>query len=150
MPALLFVCTANICRSPMAEAMFKQILEDRDTSGEWIVASAGTWGLDGAPAAAGSQAAMNAKGIDISNHSARSVDQEILQSFDLILTMENGHKESLQMEFLKRIKHPRFKELIKLTGLTKAIKASTKINCLTPSTFGVLKITAVRFILHWT
>ena len=83
----------------MAEAMFKQILEDKGASGDWTVESAGTWGLDGEPAAAGSQAVMNSKGIDISDHRARSVNQEIIQTFDLILTMENGHKESLRMEF---------------------------------------------------
>jgi protein-tyrosine-phosphatase len=99
MPAILFVCTANICRSPMAEALFKHILKDRKISGDWIVESAGTWGLDGESAAAGSKAVMNSKGIDLSDHRARSIDQDIIQSFDLILTMESGQKESLRMEF---------------------------------------------------
>jgi protein-tyrosine-phosphatase len=101
MPAILFVCTANICRSPMAAGLFKQILEDKSASDEWSVESAGTWGLDGEPAAAGSLAVMRNKGVDISDHRARSVNQEIIQSFDLILTMESGQKESLHMEFSK-------------------------------------------------
>jgi protein-tyrosine-phosphatase len=101
MPAILFVCTANICRSPMAAGLFKQILEDKSASDEWSVESAGTWGLDGEPAAAGSLAVMRNKGVDISDHRARSVNQEIIQSFDLILTMERGQKESLHMEFSK-------------------------------------------------
>ena len=99
MPGILFVCTANICRSPMAEGMFKKFLQDRNEAGEWIVDSAGTWGFDGEPAALGSQTVMSEMGIDISNHSARRVNFEILRSFDLILTMESGHKEALQIEF---------------------------------------------------
>lgn len=99
MPAILFVCTANICRSPMAAAMFKKILDDRNTSGDWIIESAGTWGLDGEPAASGSQAVMKSKGIDISDHIARSVDRDFIKTFDLILTMESGHKESMRLEF---------------------------------------------------
>ena len=99
MPAVLFVCTANICRSPMAEGLLKKVLEDKKPSGLWNVASAGTWGLDGEPAATGSLEVMKNKGIDISDHRARSVNQDIIQSFDLILTMESGQKESLQMEF---------------------------------------------------
>jgi len=99
MPAVLFVCTANICRSPMAAGIFKVILDERVTAGEWIVESAGTWGLDGEPPAAGSQAVLRSKGIEFSDHRSRSINEEIIQSFDLILTMENGQKEALRMEF---------------------------------------------------
>ena len=99
MPDVLFVCTANICRSPMAAGLFKKMLKEIDPQGEWRVESAGTWGLDGEPAAAGSLAVMENKGIDISDHRARSVTQDLLQAFDLILTMESGQKESMRMEF---------------------------------------------------
>ena len=99
MPSTLFVCTANICRSPIAMGLLKRMLEDRQIDGDWQVESAGTWGLDGDPAAAGSQAVMNNLGIDISEHRARRVDYDLLRSYDLILTMENGHKEALCMEF---------------------------------------------------
>ena len=99
MPSTLFVCTANICRSPIAMGLLKRMLEDRQVDGDWQVESAGTWGLDGDPAAAGSQAVMNNLGIDISEHRARRVDYDLLRSYDLILTMESGHKEALCMEF---------------------------------------------------
>ena len=99
MPSILFVCTAKICRSPIAMGLLQQMLKDKQVEGEWIVESAGTWGLDGDAAAAGSQAVMAGRGIDISQHRARSVDYDLLESFNLILTMENGHKEALCMEF---------------------------------------------------
>lgn len=99
MPSVLFICTANICRSPMAAGIFKGLIEDRQPLGEWQVESAGTWGLDGEPAATGSLRVMQAIGIDISKHRARSVNAVLLQEFDLILTMELSQKESIRMEF---------------------------------------------------
>ncbi len=99
MPAILLVCTANICRSPMAVGLLKNILQEKGIEGDWRVESAGTWGLDGEPPATGSLAVMAIKGIDISDHRARSVDRDLLESFDLILTMERGQKESMQLEF---------------------------------------------------
>ena len=99
MPSILFVCTANICRSPIAMALLRNMLEEKQIDGDWRVESAGTWGLDGDPPAAGSQAVMKGIGIDIHDHRARRVDHNLLGSYDLILTMENGHKEALCMEF---------------------------------------------------
>ena len=99
MPAILFVCTANICRSPMASAMFKEMLRENQISEQWQVESAGTWALEDQAAADGSQTVMSERGLDISNHRAQSVSEELLQSFDLILTMERGHDEALRTEF---------------------------------------------------
>ena len=99
MPRILFVCTANICRSPMAAGIFSKIIEEKGESEQWNIESAGTWGLEGESASIGSQTVMNELGIDISNHRARRVDYDLLESFDLILTMESGHKEALRVEF---------------------------------------------------
>jgi protein-tyrosine-phosphatase len=74
------------------------LIENR-VEGEWRVESAGTWGLDGDRAAPGSMAVMQGVGVDISDHRARSVSEELLREFDLVLTMENGQKEALRMEF---------------------------------------------------
>jgi protein-tyrosine phosphatase len=75
------------------------MLDEAQIPGEWRVESAGTWALVGEAAATGSQTVMSARGIDISKHRAQNVSRELLQSFDLILTMESGHKESLCVEF---------------------------------------------------
>lgn len=99
MPGILFVCTANICRSPMAAGIFDELIQDRADGEEWRVESAGTWGLDGEEASLGSQTVMSEMGIDISGHRSRQVTSELLTPFDLILTMESGHKEALKVEF---------------------------------------------------
>lgn len=99
MGAVLFVCTANVCRSPMASAIFRKILENKRDLANWRVESAGTWAIDGQPASVGSQQVMKKRGLDISDHRSRGVGQELLTLFDLILTMESGHKEALRAEF---------------------------------------------------
>lgn len=94
--AVLFVCTANICRSPMAAALFAEKIKNRPG---WRVESAGTWAPEGQPAVPRAQMAVRGRGLDLSQHRSRSVSRELLHEFDLILTMEWGHKEALQAEF---------------------------------------------------
>jgi protein-tyrosine-phosphatase len=54
---------------------------------------------EGLPASTGSQVASNGPRLDASTHRSREISREILESFDLVLTMENNHKEALQFEF---------------------------------------------------
>lgn len=99
MPAVVFVCTANQCRSPMAMILFQKRLQDADMAADWQVESAGTWARDGYPAASGSQHAVERLGLDLSEHLSRSVTLELLREFDLILTMTRSQQEALQVEF---------------------------------------------------
>jgi protein arginine phosphatase len=99
MPAVLFVCTANICRSPMASALFKSEIEERRGKESWQVESAGTWAAEGLPMATGSQWALSNRGLDASIHRSRRITRDLLETFNLILTMEKNHKEALQFEF---------------------------------------------------
>lgn len=99
-PSVLFICMANICRSPMAAALFRERLKkERADWQSWRVDSAGTWALDGEPAARNSRLTMARRGVDISDHRAKTVSAEMLESYDLILTMEAGQKEAIQVEF---------------------------------------------------
>lgn len=100
MPAVLFVCTANICRSPMAAALFSARLRaDGLRPEEWLVDSAGTWAHDGQAASQNAVLAMQKRGLDIRSHRSKTVSRYLLEMFDLILVMEPGHKEALQVEF---------------------------------------------------
>ena len=99
MVAILIVCTANICRSPMAEAILKKLVSERQDAGQWHIESAGTWALDGNPPAFLSKYVMEMMGMDISNKKAQSVNQKLLMNFDLILTMEEEHKKWLKEQY---------------------------------------------------
>lgn len=99
MKTILFVCTANIARSPMAEALFNQKMEAVGFSDQYKARSAGTWGQDGLPAAGKGQQVMKTMGIDLSTHRSSIVTPELIYAVDSIFTMEAGHKEALQVEF---------------------------------------------------
>jgi protein-tyrosine-phosphatase len=98
-PAVLFVCTANICRSPMAAALFRVKLRDIAGGENWLIDSAGTWANDGQRVSENSVKAMETRGLDIRKHRSKTVSKALLDLFDLILVMEPGHKEALQVEF---------------------------------------------------
>ncbi len=98
--SVLFVCTANICRSPMAVALLRaRVRKERSDWRQWRIDSAGTWAQDGAAAAKNSQLVMVERGLDISGHRAKTVTEDLLKKYRLILTMEPGQKEALQVEF---------------------------------------------------
>jgi protein-tyrosine phosphatase len=100
MPNILFVCTANQCRSPVAAALFQQQLVQAGLAADWGVASAGTWARPGRPADRQMQALAQAAGLDLSQHRAQDISEvPALRAYTLILTMERHHQEALQAEF---------------------------------------------------
>ena len=89
---VLFVCSGNICRSPMAEGILKAGLSADIV--EWVmVESAGTMGISGQPASDYAVKVSAENGIDISGHRSRGLDAGIANESDLILVMETAHKE---------------------------------------------------------
>ncbi len=97
MRSVLFVCTANLNRSPMAMALLRSRVAN--SGEEWRIESAGTWALEGMPLNEKTQQVLAERGAEIRNHRSRIVTREMLRSFNLILTMEPGQKEALRLEF---------------------------------------------------
>jgi protein-tyrosine-phosphatase len=100
MPSILFVCTANQFRSPLAAACLKKLIQEKLPQGEWLVGSAGTWIKDGLPAPQLTLLAARSLGLTgLEGHKTRQVSQILLEKCDLVLVMESGHKEALRYEF---------------------------------------------------
>jgi protein-tyrosine-phosphatase len=97
MYSVLFVCSANICRSPMAMGLLQSLA--RQEAGQWRIASAGIWAQPGYPAAVNTQLILWRKGIDLSQHDSRPIRRDWMAEFNLILTMERGQKEALRAAF---------------------------------------------------
>lgn len=95
--SILFVCAGNICRSPLAEGIFKDIAGKAGRVDEFDVDSAGTGGWhQGAPPDRRSVAVAKRHGIDISGQRARRVTDRDFASFDLILVMDKDNLENLR------------------------------------------------------
>jgi protein-tyrosine-phosphatase len=99
-PSVLFVCQGNIYRSVLAAALFRDMLSRSNPEAKsWRVESAGTWAIGNQPTRDEVVTLMAKRGIDLKEHRSRMVSSEILAGFDLILAMERGQKEALQIEF---------------------------------------------------
>jgi protein-tyrosine-phosphatase len=87
---LLFVCTGNTCRSPMAEGIARAALDERG----WThvrVASAGLAALEGSPATPEAVSVASRHGVDLSAHRSRPMGGELVEWADLILAMGLSH-----------------------------------------------------------
>ena len=93
--AVLYVCTGNVCRSPMAELLFRSwVSPDADVE----VASAGTQALVGHGIDRASASALGQLGIDPSRHRARQFEPWMAADADLILTAERAHRDLVMTE----------------------------------------------------
>lgn len=88
---LLFVCTGNTCRSPLAAALARARAEEEGT-GEVEVRSAGIRASRGAPVSEGSEEVAGEVGLDLSRHAATPLDRELLDWADLVLCMGVSHR----------------------------------------------------------
>ena len=91
---VLLVCTGNTCRSAMAEGVLRSMIRQKHRDAV-RVESAGTAGLEGAPATAHARDVCHEHGVDISDHESHALTQAVLTRADLVLAMAHGHVEQV-------------------------------------------------------
>jgi L-threonylcarbamoyladenylate synthase len=103
---VLFICTGNTCRSPMAEGLFRKLLAQRLNCGDeelmdrgWVVLSAGLATTPGMAASESAVDLLREEGIDLTAHQSQTATPELLGVADHIVTMTRSHRESIITRF---------------------------------------------------
>ena len=99
MPSILFVCTANRFRSPIAAIAFARQVVKRGDDHHINISSAGTWTVPGLPATPDALKQAQKYNLNLSLHKSRLISLEILSQADLVLVMDANHKEGITHEF---------------------------------------------------
>lgn len=94
---VLFVCTGNTCRSPIAEGILKDIAKKKNLQVE--VSSAGIFAHDGGNISTKAIEVMKQIGIDISDYRSKTIDEDRVREADIILTMGHSHKSFIEEKY---------------------------------------------------
>ncbi len=95
MKTVAFVCTANICRSPMAAAILRDRLASAGLTDQVRVVSAGVWADSGRAASAHAANVLKSRGIELRDHRSQPLTAQLLKQADIILVMEESHRRSI-------------------------------------------------------
>ena len=96
-PVIVLVCTGNTCRSPMAETLLKELLRQKFGNEDAVqVLSAGVAAGTGGMASPQAVEVMESRGLDLTGHCSRPLDDAVMNVADLVLTMTRGHQAAIQ------------------------------------------------------
>ncbi|ENB4014694.1 low molecular weight phosphotyrosine protein phosphatase [Campylobacter upsaliensis] len=97
MKKIIFVCLGNICRSPMAEFVMKDLLEKEGRKGEFEITSAGTSGEhNGESMHQGTKNKLNAKNIKAKNFISKKLTQKMCDESEMIIVMDNINLQNVK------------------------------------------------------
>jgi len=99
MVSVVFVCTANQFRSPIAAGCLSQKIAARGWKSDWNVSSAGVWTTNGRPAMPEAEQVARKLGFSLEGHQSTLITPALVSVTDLVLVMEEGQREALRNEF---------------------------------------------------
>ena len=97
MKTVLFICTGNTCRSPIAEGLFNKQAKEKEI--DWRAVSCGLSASIGQPASKNAVLVLKEYGIDLSGHRSSQVNEQMLQNVDMILCATRRHMDLLAASF---------------------------------------------------
>lgn len=103
--SVMFVCLGNICRSPMAEAIFRKMVADRGLADRFTIASSGTghWHL-GEPPHVGTRLILSEHNIEVGNKRSQLLKKEDFQNFDYVIAMAQENVDDIQYIHHKNVR----------------------------------------------
>lgn len=125
---IIFVCTGNTCRSPMAEAAMNHMLSLCGLGDAYAAESRGLYVFAGSPATDACALVCGNHGLDVTQHCARALDAQDLFDAHLILTMTKAHKQQICAMFEKNNQNvytlSEFVDIIEKTHLSETVGVS--------------------------
>jgi protein-tyrosine phosphatase len=102
--SVMFVCLGNICRSPMAEAIFRKMVADRGLADRFTIASSGTghWHL-GEPPHVGTRLILSEHNIEVGNKRSQLLKKEDFQNFEYVIAMAQENVDDIQQVHHKKV-----------------------------------------------
>lgn len=93
--SIMFICTGNVCRSPMAHAYLQKKIYDLNKENEYIISSCGTQAVQGQSATDNAIKSMEKYGINLMKHRATNIENSDILNYDLIFALTKNHKKQI-------------------------------------------------------
>ena len=114
MKKIMFVCTGNICRSPMGHYYLQKLVNDAGLENDYLISSCGTYANNGESSTINAIESMKKYGVDMNKHRATNIANTDIEDYDLVICLTLTHKASV-LEYSPKLKG---KVLINSIGTT--------------------------------
>lgn len=98
---IMFVCTGNICRSPMAHYYMQKRVKDLKIENDFLISSCGVYAYNGEKATQNAILVMKEYNVDMENHRATNIADTNIEDYDYIITLTTRHKEQIKYHYPK-------------------------------------------------